>query len=167
MAVGRITGPLLAQYLLRDGVNIAVETDLLYIDVVNGRIGVKTDAPRTELDVNGTLTTKVLIADTATIGLVTIDSTTSSSTVSTLFGPLNVSPGGNEWLYINSTASVRGDVYATGNFYANGNIRLGDTTSTDTIEFLGEVQSDILPFISSGTFSTYISTTTGLTITEF
>jgi hypothetical protein len=167
MAVGRITGPLLAQNLLRDGVNIAVETDLLYIDVVNGRIGIKTDAPRTELEVNGTLTTKVLIADTATIGLVTIDSSTSSSTISTLFGPLNVSPGGNEWLYINSTASVRGDVYATGNFYANGNIRLGDTTSTDTIEFLGEVQSDILPYLSSGTFSTYISTTTGLTITEF
>ena len=167
MAVGRITGPLLAQNLLRDGVNIAVETDLLYIDVVNGRIGIKTDTPRTELDVNGTLTTKVLIADTATIGLVTIDSSTSSSTISTLFGPLNVSPGGNEWLYINSTASVRGDVYATGNFYANGNIRLGDTTSTDTIEFLGEVQSDILPFISSGTFSTYISTTTGLTVTDF
>jgi hypothetical protein len=167
MAVGRITGPLLAQNLLRDGVNIAVETDLLYIDVVNGRIGIKTDAPRTELDVNGTLTTKVLIADTATIGLVTIESSTSSSTISTLFGPLNVSPGGNEWLYINSTASVRGDVYATGNFYANGNIRLGDTTSTDTIELLGEVQSDILPYLSSGTFSTYISTTTGLTVTDF
>jgi hypothetical protein len=167
MAVGRITGPLLAQNLLRDGVNIAVETDLLYIDVVNGRIGIKTDAPRTELEVNGTLTTKVLIADTATIGLVTIESSTSSSTISTLFGPLNVSPGGNEWLYVNTTASFRGDVYATGNFYANGNIRLGDTTATDTIEFLGEVQSDILPYLSTGTFSTYISTTTGFTVTDF
>jgi len=167
MAVGRITGPLLAQNLLRDGVDIAVETDLLYIDVKNGRIGVRTDIPRTELDVNGTLTTKVLIADTATIGLVTIESSTSSSTISTLFGPLNVNPGGNDWLYINSTASVRGDVYATGNFYANGNIKLGDTTSSDTIELLGEVQSDILPFISSGTFSTYVSTLTGLTVTDF
>ena len=167
MAVGRITGPLLAQNLLRDGVNIAVETDLLYIDVVNGRIGIRTDAPRTELDVNGTLTTKVLIADTATIGLVTIESSTSSSTISTLFGPLNVNPGANEWLYVNTTASVRGDVYATGNFFAQGNIKLGDTTSSDTIELLGEVQSDILPYISSGTFSTYISTLTGLTVTDF
>ncbi len=167
MAVGRITGPLLAQNLLRDGVNIAVETDLLYIDVVNGRIGIKTDAPRTELDVNGTLTTKVLIADTATIGLVTIESSTSSSTISTLFGPLTVAPGGNEWLYVNTTASFRGDVYATGNFFAQGNIKLGDTTSSDIIELLGEVQSDILPYISSGTFSTYISTLTGLTVTDF
>ena len=166
MAVGRITGPLLAQNLLRDGVNIAVETDLLYIDVINGRIGIKTDAPRTELDVNGTLTTKVLIADTATIGLVTIESSTSSSTISTLFGPLNVSPSGNEWLYVNTTASVRGDVYATGNFFAQGNIKLGDTTSTDVIELLGEVQSDILPYISSGTFVT-TETGPGVTVTNF
>ena len=165
MAVGRITGPLLAQNLLRDGVNLAVETDLLYVDVVNGRIGIKTDAPRTTLDVNGTLTTKVLIADTATIGLVTIESSTSSSTISTLFGPLNVSPSGNEWLYVNTTASVRGDVYATGNFYAQGNIKLGDTTSSDIIQLLGEVQSDILPFISSGTFTTTV--TNGITVTNF
>ncbi len=165
MAVGRITGPLLAQNLLRDGVDIAVETDLLYIDVKNGRIGIKTDTPRTELDVNGTLTTRVLIADTATIGLVTIESSTSSSTISTLFGPLNISPSGNEWLYVNTTASFRGDVYATGNFFAQGNIKLGDTTSTDVIELLGEVQSDILPYISSGTFETTV--TNGLTVTNF
>ena len=165
MAVGRITGPLLAQNLLRDGVDIAVETDLLYIDVVNGRIGIKTDAPRTELEVNGTLTTKILIADTATIGLVTIDSTTSSSTISTLFGPLNITPNGNEWLYVNTTASFRGDVYASGNFFAEGNIKLGDNTSTDIIEFLGEIQSDLLPFISSGTFETTV--TNDVTVTNF
>ena len=167
MAVGRITGPLLAQNLLRDGVNIAVETDLLYIDVVNGRIGIRTDAPRTELDVNGTLTTKVLIADTATIGLVTIESSTSSSTLSTIFGPFTIAPGGGDDTFINSDLRVDGDVYATGNFFAQGNIKLGDTTSTDTIQLFGEVESDILPYISSGTFSTYISTTTGLTVTDF
>ena len=167
MAVGRITGPLLAQNLLRDGVNIAVETDLLYIDVVNGRIGIRTDAPRTELEVNGTLTTKVLIADTATIGLVTIESSTSSSTLSTIFGPFTIAPGGGDDTFINSDLRVDGDVYATGNFFAQGNIKLGDTTSTDTIQLFGEVESDILPYISSGTFSTYISTTTGLTVTDF
>jgi hypothetical protein len=167
MAVGRITGPLLAQNLLRDGVNIAVETDLLYIDVVNGRVGIKTDTPRTELEVNGTLTTKVLIADTATIGLVTIESSTSSSTLSTIFGPFTIAPGGNDDTFINSDLRVDGDVYATGNFFAQGNIKLGDTTGTDIISFLGEINTDILPFIGTGTFSTYVSTLTGLTITEF
>jgi len=167
MAVGRITGPLLAQNLLRDGVNIAVETDLLYIDVVNGRIGIRTDAPRTDLEVNGTLTTKVLIADTATIGLVTIESSTSSSTLSTIFGPFTIAPGGGDDTFVESDLRVDGDVFATGNFFAQGNIKLGDTTSTDTIQLFGEVESDILPYISSGTFSTYISTTTGLTVTDF
>ena len=165
MAVGRITGPLLAQNLLRDGVDIAVETDLLYIDVVNGRIGVRTDTPVSELEVNGTLTTKVLIANTATIGLVTIESSTSSSTISTLFGPLNISPGGDDDVFVNTDLRVDGDVYATGNFFARGNIQLGDTTSSDTVSIAGEIDTDLLPFISTGTFSTYISTSTGFTVT--
>jgi hypothetical protein len=33
MAVGRITGTLLKANLLRDGVDLAFETDLLYLDV--------------------------------------------------------------------------------------------------------------------------------------
>ena len=53
MAVGRITGPLLAKNLLRDGVDLAFETDLLYLDVNTGRIGIKTSSPQYTLDVNG------------------------------------------------------------------------------------------------------------------
>ena len=165
MAVGRITGPLLAQNLLRDGVDIAVETDLLYIDVVNGRIGIKTDTPVSELEVNGTLTTKVLIANTATIGLVTIESSTSSSTISTLFGALNITPGGTDDVFVNSDLRVDGDVYATGNFFARGNIQLGDSTSSDTVSIAGEIDTDLLPFISTGTFTTITSGST--TITTF
>jgi len=70
MAVGRITGPLLKQNLLRDGVNLAFETDLLYIDVINGRIGIKTSSPQFDLDVNGTTRTTILEVNTqATIGV--------------------------------------------------------------------------------------------------
>jgi hypothetical protein len=57
MAVGRISGPLLKANLLRDGVNLAFETDLLFLDVVNGRIGIKTASPQYTLDVNGTTRT--------------------------------------------------------------------------------------------------------------
>ncbi len=32
MAIGRISGPLLKSNLIRDGVNLAFETDLLYLD---------------------------------------------------------------------------------------------------------------------------------------
>ena len=166
MAVGRITGPLLASNLRRDGVDIAFEDDLLYIDVVNGRIGIKQSSPQYELDVNtGTIRAAKLIVNTATIGLVTIESSTSSSTLSTLFGPFNITPGGNDSVYVNSTVSVRGDVFATGNFFAQGNIKLGDTTGTDIISFLGEIDTDILPYISSGTYVTTV--TDGVTVTNF
>ena len=60
MAVGRISGPLLKSNLLRNGIDLAFETDLLYLDVTNSRIGVNTSAPTTALDVNGTIRTRFL-----------------------------------------------------------------------------------------------------------
>ena len=64
MAIGRISGQLLKSNLLRDGVDLAFETDLLYLDVVNSRIGIKTTAPTTDLDVNGHTRTTNLTVDT-------------------------------------------------------------------------------------------------------
>lgn len=63
MAIGRISGPLLKANLIRDGVDLAFETDLLYLDVVNSRIGVNTNSPSTDLDVNGTTRTSTLVVD--------------------------------------------------------------------------------------------------------
>jgi len=55
MAVGRISGPLLKSNLVRNGVDLAFETDLLYLDVNNSRIGVNTTSPQYDLDIAGTL----------------------------------------------------------------------------------------------------------------
>lgn len=63
MAIGRISGQLLKSNLLRSGENLAFETDLLYLDVVNSRIGVKTTAPGTDLDVNGHTRSTTLTVD--------------------------------------------------------------------------------------------------------
>ena len=60
MAIGRISGPLLKANLLREGVDLAFETDLLYLDVNTLRIGIKSDAPAYELDVNGTVRSTTL-----------------------------------------------------------------------------------------------------------
>ena len=78
MAVGRISGPLLKANLVRstlpvDRRNLAFETDLLYIDVNNQRIGVKTTSPQYPLDVQGTIrTTDLQVSGTAEINNVTI-----------------------------------------------------------------------------------------------
>jgi hypothetical protein len=66
--LGRISGPLLVNNLLRAGqtsgeVNLAFETDLLYIDVINGFIGINTDSPSRDLQVNGTSHTTYLLSD--------------------------------------------------------------------------------------------------------
>jgi len=67
--LGRISGPLLADNLKRNGVNLAFETQLLYFDVVNNRIGINTSAPTRDLLVNGTTnTTNLLVTTTADLG---------------------------------------------------------------------------------------------------
>ena len=49
MAIGRISGAMLKSNLERNGTDLAVETDLLYIDVANNRIGINTNTPTQSL----------------------------------------------------------------------------------------------------------------------
>ncbi len=95
--LGRISGPLLKSNLVRDGVDLAFETDLLKLDVTNRRIGIKTAAPAYELDVNGTTNTSNLIVDTTlTIGNFTVSGNTIASNQSTItFSP----SGGDPTIY--------------------------------------------------------------------
>jgi len=79
-AVGRISGQLLRPNLVRDGVDLAFETDLLYLSVVDATqplkivgIGVNTNSPQYDLDVNGTLqTTNLITTDSVSVGNFTI-----------------------------------------------------------------------------------------------
>lgn len=61
--LGRISGPLLAKNLQRYGVDLAFETDLLYLDVATGRIGINSDGPTRDLLVNDNVKTTDLIVD--------------------------------------------------------------------------------------------------------
>ena len=61
--LGRISGPLLKDDLLRDGVDIAFESDLLYLNVNSRRIGINSDTPTRDLFVNDTISTTNLIVD--------------------------------------------------------------------------------------------------------
>jgi hypothetical protein len=62
--LGRISGPLLSANLLRNGIDLAFETDLLYLNVVDGRIGINTDAPTKTLTVSNALSTTNILVDT-------------------------------------------------------------------------------------------------------
>ena len=81
MAVGRISGPLLKSNLIRNGIDLAFETDLLYLDVNNNRIGVKNSSPQYDLDINGTMrTTNVQIDNNLDIADINIQGNTISTT---------------------------------------------------------------------------------------
>ena len=87
MAIGRITGSVLKSNLTRNGVDLAFETNLLYLDVTNSRIGIGTSEPSTALHVNGTITASGLtgisslsINNTSTDDSLLITSTEDSST---------------------------------------------------------------------------------------
>ena len=96
MAVGRISGPLLKANLLRQGVDLAFETDLIYLkvtdaDPANHRVGIKTNDPTDDLHVNGTSRTTSLLVDTlAEIADISI----SGTTVSTSQDVLTLDPAG-------------------------------------------------------------------------
>lgn len=78
--VGRISGPLLKANLIRDNVDLAFETDLLYLDVNNSRIGVNNASPQYELDIVGTSrTTDLEVTNQLDIGNFTITGNTISS----------------------------------------------------------------------------------------
>lgn len=86
MAIGRISGPLLKSNLVRDGVDLAFETDLLYLDVSGARVGINTASPQKPLDVNGTIrTTDLDITNQLTVGNLTVTGNTISTDQETIF----------------------------------------------------------------------------------
>jgi hypothetical protein len=54
MAIGRISGPMLYNNLERQGVDLAIEGNIVYVDVTNRRLGANTTTPNADLQVVGT-----------------------------------------------------------------------------------------------------------------
>lgn len=76
MAIGKISGPMLQSDLERQGVDLAIDGNVLYADVTNRRIGVGTDSPTQSLDVPGnvrlanlTIAANTITSDTGKINL--------------------------------------------------------------------------------------------------
>jgi len=53
MAIKKVSGTMLQQNLSRDGIPIVFDGNLLYVDVVNRRIGINTTSPTTDFQVTG------------------------------------------------------------------------------------------------------------------
>ena len=82
MAIGRISGSVLKSNLTRNGTDLAFETNLLYLDVTNSRIGIGTSEPSTTLTISGTTTTTGFTAN----GAINIDGTGTSNMDNVIIG---------------------------------------------------------------------------------
>ena len=118
MAIGRISGPLLKSNLLRNGVDLAFETDLLYLDVTNRRIGVKTTSPQYTLDVQGVarVTDLEITNNSFQVGNVTLDGST--GTISTSAQEFSIATADNT--IVGNRVQV-GDLELNNNFIENTN----------------------------------------------
>jgi hypothetical protein len=100
-ALGRISGKLLSDNLIRNGVDLTfrngpTDLDLMYLDVSNKRIGINRDSPTLTLDVIGTgrVSEDVKVVGTsARLGNVIFNT---NGTVSSLVGPINIVPAGSD-----------------------------------------------------------------------
>jgi hypothetical protein len=110
--LGRIGGQVLTDNLLRAGVDLAFETDLLYIDVNNRQIGIRDSTPVYTLDVNNNIHTNELTVVTQLApGNLRINA---PETISTSVGGIDV--------FINGGGQLFHDRLATANLILDGNL---------------------------------------------
>jgi hypothetical protein len=85
--LGRIGGQVLTDNLLRAGVDLAFETDLLYLDVNNRQIGIRDSTPIYTVDVNSHLNTNSFtVVNQIRIDDILIE----SNTISSITSPIDV-----------------------------------------------------------------------------
>jgi len=136
--LGRITGPLLEANLLRNGVDLAFETTLLYIDANDDSIGInKNPSSVYDLDINSDLhTTDILVDNTANVGNIIINS---ASTFSTSTGPINLRTNSSNSTIFHDRLSTSNLIFDGNSIFssANSNIVI-DPNGTGTVQIFAD-----------------------------
>jgi hypothetical protein len=125
---GRISGPLLAANLQRDGVDLAFENNLLYLDVTNGKVGINSYSPSTELFVNSQFrTTNLTVSTTFT----TPNYSISTNRIQNLVGTVYLRPDQSTDPVISGPGFGTRN-YATSTNYLNVSDRLIQNVTADS-----------------------------------
>lgn len=110
--LGRISGPMLTEDLLRHGTDLAFETDLLYLNVTDSRIGINNNSPSHSLEISTDVSTIFLEATTNAV----IDNfVIANNQFTTAMGGIEIRPAG-------STPRALFDELTTDFLSFNGNV---------------------------------------------
>jgi len=108
---------------------LTVDTNTLYVDSTNNRVGVGTITPATALDINGTTTSPTILGGTATTADLTLQTTSGIGTIGADMHFLVGNAGGTEAMTILNNGNVGiGTVAPNNDFEVDGLIRIDDTT---------------------------------------
>ena len=140
MAIGRISGQMLKANLLRSGVDLAFETDLLVLDVSNNFVGVGTATPSRQLHIAGTGALRLPGGTTAERGTAAAGDMRYNSDNSTIEGY-----AGGEWKNLASGTSLKDTDGNTG-------IDAERTADQNEIHFFTEASGDVAHIRDNGTF---------------
>ena len=125
--LGRISGPLLADNLIRNGSNLAFDDLLLYLNVNTAQIAVNNNAPNYELDISGdTATTNIIVGTQA--NLANLEFYTNN--IQNVIGNITFAPGSTTIvprLQATNLLFATNIISATN---ANGGINIGLTSAT-------------------------------------
>lgn len=176
MAISKIAGQMLKDNLERDGANLAIsdtsaDTPVIFVDVINGRLGINNPAPVQALDIVGNISvTDISSAEISATGNVTGNGVTlSANAISAASGKLalgtiaNITITGGALNYLVTTDGTgnlsfksAGEVGVVGNVIPMGTNTLGNlvsnavtltttTTVTDGITQLNTVLGKLVP----------------------
>ena len=156
MAIGKISGQMLQSDLVRQGVDLAIDSTLVYFDVANRRVGVNTVNPNNAVSVNGNVNAEYYfgIIGTANQPLITNLGTLGNLTISGNLTVGNITISG----ITGNTISLTGDFISTaGNIRANlgqlsGNTIVGNIITTPTLLVTGNANLGNLTFSNTLAF---------------
>lgn len=142
MALGKISGEMLKDNLTRNGIDLAFDTDLLYLSADDRRIGINTSSPSYALTVVGTINSTILQSGQLTVDNVDIN----GNIISSVTGPVRIIPANelDNYISLESAVNILGDLDVTGSISLTGNITIGDT-NLDSIGISADFVSNLIP----------------------
>jgi hypothetical protein len=156
--IGKISGQILADDLTRQGSDLVFDTDLLYLDVVNRRVGVKNTGPSTGFLITGTAITDNLVVTAPNISpnFTTIASLKYyESTIQNAVGAINLTAtGATKYVYAPGWKTTSDLEIRTNNIQAlgvdqtinlnptgTGEVVVGAVGNTKNVDVLGDLRT--------------------------